>query len=286
MTLCYLEESFANLRSDTVEFQGPSKEHDFIQESQILFGERLVLLEEEGPWKRVEAVEQGSYEGWIHCESLKEFSENKNLEKLIVQKNWLAIQVPQRGSIKIPLGSILYGNEEADHYQTAYGRFSKQELMPFKEISDIQLARNQLVRRAQSFLDQPYFWGGMTPYDPQNPHCTSFDCSGLVHICYRLVGKSILRNSRQQYSNCRQVSELLPGDLIFTEKLQRPNYISHVMLYEGNQVLIESTEDTMNIRKISFKEKYGQEVQNFKQGLIIGNYKFFFGSIFTDKTAA
>jgi hypothetical protein len=43
---------------------------------------------------------------------------------------------------------------------------------------------------ARSFLGAPYEWGGLTR--------RGIDCSGLVHIAYRLVGRLVPRDSWQQ----------------------------------------------------------------------------------------
>jgi hypothetical protein len=59
---------------------------------------------------------------------------------------------------------------------------------------------------ARSFLGAPYEWGGLTE--------AGIDCSGLVHIAYRLAGREVPRDSWQQEEAGTLVEALEPGDLV------------------------------------------------------------------------
>ena len=59
---------------------------------------------------------------------------------------------------------------------------------------------------ARSYLGTRYLWGGMTEH--------GIDCSGLVHMSYRRLGKLVPRDSGQQEEAGVEVSELRPGDLV------------------------------------------------------------------------
>ena len=71
-----------------------------------------------------------------------------------------------------------------------------------------------VVDHALAHLGKPYRWGGTGP--------NSFDCSGLMMIAYRGVGRNISRTSRQQYAQVKgkgnlktRISDMNPGDLVF-----------------------------------------------------------------------
>jgi cell wall-associated NlpC family hydrolase len=64
------------------------------------------------------------------------------------------------------------------------------------------------IEVARSYLGAPYLWGGLTEQ--------GIDCSGLVHMAYRRLGRLIPRDAAQQEREGRAVeaAELRPGDLI------------------------------------------------------------------------
>ena len=64
------------------------------------------------------------------------------------------------------------------------------------------------VEEARAYLGSPYEWGGMTE--------AGIDCSGLVHMAYRRLGRMVPRDADQQEEAGDRVDEadLRPGDLV------------------------------------------------------------------------
>jgi gamma-D-glutamyl-L-lysine dipeptidyl-peptidase len=61
------------------------------------------------------------------------------------------------------------------------------------------------VEEARAFLGAPYLWGGMSE--------RGIDCSGLVHMAWRRLGRLVPRDAWQQAASGASVDEPARGDL-------------------------------------------------------------------------
>ena len=101
--------------------------------------------------------------------------------------------------------------EEWARIRTAYGYPGWVRVDALGPPPDDQWLRPEVgdpVEEARSFLGAPYLLGGMT--------AEGIDCSGLVHMAYRRLGRLVPRDADQQEEAGRPVrdEDLRPGDLI------------------------------------------------------------------------
>ena len=83
--------------------------------------------------------------------------------------------------------------------------------------------KSDIAKVARGFLNAPYLWGGRSFF--------GIDCSGLVQLCYRLCGRKLPRDAKDQAQGGEVLSfieEAEEGDLAFFDNEEG------VMVHCGN----------------------------------------------------
>ena len=109
--------------------------------------------------------------------------------------------------------------------QTAYDYFG------WVREHELAGAEGDTVEQARRYLGTPYRWGGMTE--------RGIDCSGLVHMSYRWLGRLVPRDADQQEAAGTSIGEdeLEPGDLI----TYGGDEATHIAFWLGEGRILHST---------------------------------------------
>jgi len=88
------------------------------------------------------------------------------------------------------------------------------------------------VEEARAYLGTPYEWGGMSE--------RGIDCSGLVHMAYRRLGRIVPRDADQQEASGDEVPEerLAPGHLITYGEVE--DGATHIAFWLGEGRILHS----------------------------------------------
>ena len=174
--------------------------------SQILFGERFLVLETRDGWAFGQAERDG-YTGYVLAGALTEAGE---------ATHWVAAPATHlypRPDVKAPPEvSIFFGaqvqvtNEREDYLRIQTGHW-----VPRSHLQPLAARFDDPVGVADLFLGTPYLWGGTSRW--------GIDCSGLVQAALIACGRDCPRDSDQQLEalgrDLDQGEPLTRGDIVF-----------------------------------------------------------------------
>jgi cell wall-associated NlpC family hydrolase len=91
---------------------------------------------------------------------------------------------------------------------------------------------HDVLAAARAYLGAPYEWGGMTE--------RGIDCSGLVHMAYRRLGRLVPREAHQQEAAAVEIDEAdaRPGDLVC---FGDPGEAHHIVFWLGDGRILHAT---------------------------------------------
>jgi gamma-D-glutamyl-L-lysine dipeptidyl-peptidase len=91
------------------------------------------------------------------------------------------------------------------------------------------------VDEARAYLGAPYLWGGMGRH--------GIDCSGLVHMAYRRLGRLVPRDADQQEEAAVAVPEaaVRVGDLV-TYGREGAGHATHIAFWLGEGSILHATD--------------------------------------------
>src|SRR5262249_23754052 len=106
-----------------------------------------------------------------------------------------------------------------------------------KHLAPLAWRANDFVAVAETLLETPYLWAGASGF--------GIDCSGLVQLSMRMVGRDVLRDSDLQAATVGEPVErsagLRRGDLVF--------WNGHVAIMTGPDAIIHANGHTMTVAR-------------------------------------
>jgi len=289
----------------------PPQLRDPAQDSQVLYNENIICLENlSNGWLKIKLPEQYGYSnskkdyehvvGYIKRDQLQQAAIPYKTN-LVVKKPWTDITLQDGTSLTVPMGTKLYSPNDTGNQSNVTlpdgrrGTIKTDDIYYIKtQATEPEMAlRSTVVNNAQQLVGGPLCWGGRSPHSINNLNCApSCDCSGLINLAYRACGLELPRNSHPMWLRSAKIehgSLLKPGDLIFFAYPDRPGRINHVLMYLGNEKVIESClAKGIAIRET--QERFGKPVATVRYGDIIKTsgsssteYVLYFGSYLGDR---
>lgn len=288
MTKAIIKSTHADLRRQPEGFSS-SYEKDSLQESQLLYGEEVIIKEKQWEWAYVEAIEQPrfkdvwtGYPGWV---KISDISEIKNWSPNASTINlWTEVFADQKTFLS--LGSFLEVVEEDQQLAKVrlvngnFGYVKKNALRLFNEKVLSQDVREHILQLAHQFIGNPYLWGGRSAYKLEFFPKTSIDCSGLISLLYRVFGIIIPRDAKDQFLQFekKEYPQLKKGDLIFKAS-KETSKIEHVMLFEEGDSFIDANITDGKVVKTTGEKRFGKPFRNISWGETVGPFSLYFGSL-------
>lgn len=227
--------------------------------SQLLFGDRVVMLEKTEKWCLVK-THHDNYEGWIDPKQLQQISSLQYHDgqsyKYVTAVNFDNRLVDDAGTTcYLTPGSTLPFYEDGYCY-LGENRFEV-KTEPF--IPSPSEFETKVEETAKFFFNSPYLWGGRTFF--------GIDCSGFSQIVYKLLGISLHRDASQQVEQGELVDFLASarlGDLAFFDNEE--GKITHVGLMLSNDKIIHSA-GKVRIDPIDNQGIYNTELDRYTHKL-------------------
>lgn len=223
--------------------------NDHLVQSQVLYGQEVIVTEEAKGWVHVIVPEQPSsknplgYPGWIPMVQLAQCPNEWNIHDgpvAVVAKPKAALHT--NADMELSYQTILpLAGEDGQNVMVktpdgSQGRLDRKDVTISESLDSRHKGTGlDIVSCGEQFIGLPYLWGGMSSY--------GYDCSGFSYSMCKANGYIIPRDAHDQAKSGKEVdiaSDLQPGDLVFFAYEEGKGKIHHVGIYYGDGKLLHS----------------------------------------------
>ncbi|MGX5842267.1 C40 family peptidase [Mesorhizobium sp. ArgA1] len=213
--------------------------------TQVLFGDDVLVFEETEGWAWVQAERDG-YVGYVGATMLGT-REHAPTHIVTAPRTFLYpgpdLRFPISGQLS--MGSTVTVTGAAETRGTHYVLLPSGEALIAGHVRPLGDVAADYVSVAEMFLGTPYLWGGTSGF--------GIDCSGLVQLAMRMAGKNVLRDSDMQAAGLGAPLDPGPdftglerGDLVFWK--------GHVAIMTDINDMIHANGHTMLVSREGLKE--------------------------------
>lgn len=218
-------------------------------QSQALYGEEVMVIDEKDEWVKVILVEQPSskdkrgYPGWMpksQLASVKEWNKKGAPIVIVTSKKAELFDEHEVSALKLSYQTILPYAGQKDEWvkvqtPTGIGFLQEKDVEIAPSVSERKKGSgSEIVAAGEQFLNLPYLWGGMSSF--------GYDCSGFSYNMCKANGYQIPRDAGDQANAGKAVklTDIMPGDLLFFAYEEGKGKIHHVGIYYGDGKLLHS----------------------------------------------
>lgn len=248
---CICRIAVAPLRSE------PSDRSEIL--SQILFGEKAIVLEKSEKWWRIQNA-YDSYDGWVDPKQFLSVDEELYFSLSSGQCLVPAIENPTITAADNSIYRLSAGSEILQH-ENGYCKIGNEIFKLNFEPLIVQEVdfEKEVEKLALYFLNTPYLWGGKNSF--------GIDCSGFTQVVFKLLGVKLKRDASQQIEQGILVDFFMNaklGDLAFFDNEE--GKIIHVGIMLGKDKIIHAS-GKVRIDSIDNQGIYNAELAKYTHNL-------------------
>jgi len=226
----------------------PAHEKDYwSRQTQLITGERVRVLEEQGDWARIVVPGQPShkdprgYPGWVRRSGLAPGWADAEQYAVVMVGVSFAREKPQVDSdlaqrlaldARLPVSQLAAGWVEVALPDGRTGWIRRSDVRLSAD-PDQAVALDGFYLTAQSLVGIPYLWGGT--------ETRALDCAGFIYRLFHAYGISLPRDADDQAVAGQPVSldQLRRGDLVFSSDV-KGGAVTHVVMVWGSGQVIDA----------------------------------------------